>query len=52
MDAVGLFDDARHNLRLNQTTFFRCVEDENARMLEAILNNRKVDVNAYNDEVR
>jgi hypothetical protein len=52
MEGVGLFDDARHNLRLNQTRFFRCVEDDYARMLEAILNNRKVDVNAYNDGVR
>jgi hypothetical protein len=52
MEAVGLFDDARHNLRLNQTTFFHCVEDDNACMLKVILNNRKVDMNAYNDEVR
>ncbi|CAM6000407.1 unnamed protein product [Sphagnum balticum] len=50
MEAVGLFDDARHNLRLNQTTFFHCVEDDNACMLKVILNNRKVDMNAYNDE--
>ncbi len=50
--AVGLSDDAGHNLKLNQATFFRCVEDDNAHTLQAILRNRKVDVNAYNDEVR
>ncbi len=52
MEAVGLSDDAGHNLKLNQATFFRCVEDDNAHTLQTILRNRKVDVNAYNDEVR
>ncbi len=52
MEAVGLSDDAGQNLKLNQATFFRCVEDDNAHTLQAILRNRKVDVNAYNDEVR
>ncbi|CAM6007239.1 unnamed protein product [Sphagnum balticum] len=50
MEAVGLSDDAGHNLKLNQATFFRCVEDDNAHTLQTILRNRKVDVNAYNDE--
>jgi hypothetical protein len=52
MEVVGLFDAACHNLKLNQTTFFRCAEEDNAHMLQAFLKNRKVDVNAYNDEVR
>lgn len=52
MEVVGFFDVARHNLKLNQTTFFHCEEQDNAHMLQAILKNRKVDVNAYNDEVR
>jgi len=51
MEAVGLSDDARHNLKLNQTMFFYCVEDDDVQMLQAILSNRKVHVNAYNDEV-
>lgn len=50
LGAVGLADDAGQNLVLDQATFFRCVENGNLSVLSALLNNRKVDVNAYNDE--
>ncbi len=55
MQAVGLSDDDAGVQRLkliNQATFFRCVEEDNANTLQVILKNRKIDVNAYNDEVR
>jgi hypothetical protein len=52
MEAVGISNDANHNLKLNQTMFFCCVEDDKVHMLQVILKNHKVDVNAYNDEVR
>ncbi|CAM6074310.1 unnamed protein product [Sphagnum tenellum] len=53
MQAVGLSDDDAGVQRLkliNQATFFRCVEEDNANTLQVILKNRKIDVNAYNDE--
>ncbi|XP_024529989.1 uncharacterized protein LOC9646710 [Selaginella moellendorffii] len=52
VEVVGLSDDAGHDLRLDQATFFRCVEDGNVTALEGLLKNRKLDVNAYNDDVR
>ncbi len=55
MQAVGLSDDDAGVQRLkliNQATFFHCVEEGNANTLQVILKNRKIDVNAYNDEVR
>ncbi len=52
MEVIGLSEDPNHNLKLNQTTFFRCVEDDNPHMLQMIFKNRKVDVNVYHDEVR
>ncbi|EFJ29741.1 hypothetical protein SELMODRAFT_440857 [Selaginella moellendorffii] len=50
VEVVGLSDDAGHDLRLDQATFFRCVEDGNVTALEGLLKNRKLDVNAYNDD--
>jgi hypothetical protein len=32
MEAIGLSDDAHHNLKLNQTTVFYCVGDDDAQM--------------------
>jgi len=52
MEAVRISNDAGHNLKLNQTMFFYCVEDDKAHMLQAIVKNHKVDVNAYNDGAR
>ena len=51
VEAVGLSEDAGQNLKLNQATFFRCVENGNLSALGSLLKNRNVDVNAYNDEV-
>lgn len=51
VEAVGLSDDAGQNLKLDQATFFRCVEDGNLPTLRALIKNRSVDTNAYNDEV-
>ena len=51
VEAVGLADDAGQNLKLDQATFFRCVEDGKLHSLEALIKNRSVDINAYNDEV-
>jgi hypothetical protein len=49
--AVGLSEDAGQNLKLDQATFFRCVETGNLPALGSLLKNRQVDINAYNDEV-
>lgn len=51
VEAVGLAEDPGRNLKLDQATFFRCVENGNLSALTALLKNRKVDINAYNDEV-
>ncbi|KAG0605186.1 hypothetical protein M758_9G038000 [Ceratodon purpureus] len=50
VEAVGLSEDPGQNLKLDQATFFRCVENGNLSALGSLLKNRKVDVNAYNDE--
>jgi hypothetical protein len=50
VEAVGLAEDPGRNLKLDQATFFRCVENGNLSALTALLKNRKVDINAYNDE--
>ncbi|CAM6048887.1 unnamed protein product [Sphagnum compactum] len=50
VESIGLYDDAGHNLKLNQATFFHCVENSNVNTLQVILKHRKIDVNAYNDE--
>jgi len=52
VETVGLSEDAGQNLKLDQATFFRCVENGNLSALSALLKNKRVDVNAYNDEVR
>jgi hypothetical protein len=52
MEAIRISNDVGHNLKLNQTMFFYCVENNNAHMLKAIFKNHKVHMNAYNDEVR
>lgn len=49
--AVGLAEDAGQNLKLDKATFFRCVENGNLSALSSLLKNRRVDINAYNDEV-
>lgn len=50
VEAVGLSEDAGQNLKLNQATFFRCVENGNLSALSGLLKNQRVDINAYNDE--
>lgn len=52
VEAVGLAEDAGQNLKLDQATLFRCVEDGNISSLSGLLKHRNVDINAYNDEVR
>jgi hypothetical protein len=47
---VGLSEDAGQNLKLDQATFFRCVENGNLSALSGLLKNERVDINAYNDE--
>lgn len=55
VQSVGLGDDAGAQIgvqaeNLNLATFFRAVQEGNAKTVEALLKNRKVDVNAYNSE--
>jgi len=50
VEAVGLAEDAGQNLKLDQATLFRCVEDGNISSLSGLLKHRNVDINAYNDE--
>lgn len=50
VEAVGLAEDAGQNLKLDQATFFRCVENGNLSALSALIKNNRVDINAYNDE--
>jgi hypothetical protein len=52
LESIGLSDDAGQNLKLNQATFFHCVQESNVNTLQVILKHRKIDVNAYNDEVK
>lgn len=52
VEAVGLSEDAGQNLKLDQATFFRCVENGNLSALSGLLKSQRVDINAYNDEVR
>ncbi len=52
VESIGLSDDAGKNLKLNQATFFHCVQESNVNTLQVILKHRKIDVNAYNDEVK
>lgn len=52
VEAVGLAEDAGQHLKLDQATLFRCVEEGNISSLSGLLKHRKVDINAYNDEVR
>jgi hypothetical protein len=50
VEAVGLAEDAGQNLKLDQATFFRCVENGNVSALAGLLKHKRVDINAYNDE--
>jgi hypothetical protein len=37
--------------KLNQTTFFHCIEEHNAKTLQVLLKTKAVDINALNEEV-
>lgn len=50
VEAVGLAEDAGQNLKLDQATFFRCVENGNLSAVGSLLKHPNVDINAYNDE--